>query len=529
MASDSGAGNAFWVDRLADEVVSAFPNASLYRTENGIGASGLPHIGSVSDAVRSYCVSLALTSRGLRAEHIAYSDDKDGLRKVPKGMPESLARYIGVPVTSVPDPEGCHSSYGQHMGGLLLSALDRLGIKYTPISATEMYRSGALNPQIHLILTQWKKVGQIIYEETGQEKYLHTLPYMAVCGGCGRIYTTTVRNYDPKTQTVSYECSGGEIGGKASPGCGFSGERSLSQGEGKLAWKTEFAARWAALGISFEAYGKELTSSIRTNDRICQEILGVKPPVHTRYELFITKEGKKMSKSSGDLITAETWLRYGSPQSLLLLMLKRFEGTRAIGVEDIPVYMGELDRLEDLYFGKATVTDEAERRDKILLFRYVNLLNPPQKPSLHPPYNLLTYLATTAPKHDPVNFILSKLKAYGYASNDPDQEKDLLARIEFALNWVRDRNEVAATATLSSEDRELVFEVLKKLEAKNDEQGYQSAVYEAAKDIGTEPKRVFLAVYRALLGADSGPRLGAYISAMGKSNVLNRLREAVGA
>jgi len=276
----------FWVEKLADDVIKRFPNADVYRTENGIGASGFPHIGSLSDAVRSYGVKLALECRKLKAEHIAYSDDKDGLRKVPRGLPNDLERYIGIPVTSIPDPFKCHGSYGEHMGSLLLDGLDKLGIKYRFYSGTQVYKQGILNHQIHLILENWKKVGEIILETTGQEKYTKVLPYLPVCENCGRIYTTEANHYDVSTGSVYYACVGGEIAGKFYQGCGFKGEAKLVDGEGKLAWKTEFAARWAALGVSFEAYGKELTDSIACNDRICREVLNHEPPVHTRYEIF---------------------------------------------------------------------------------------------------------------------------------------------------------------------------------------------------------------------------------------------------
>ncbi|MCL5788563.1 MAG: lysine--tRNA ligase [Candidatus Marsarchaeota archaeon] len=519
-------GTRFWIDKLGDEVVGAFPDAEVYRTENGIGASGYPHIGSLSDAVRSYAVKLSIESRGRKAEHIAYSDDKDGLRKIPKGMPSELGKYIGVPVTSVPDPSGCHSSFGSHMGGLLLEALDQLGIKYTAMSATEVYRSGRLNPYIHKILVEWRKVGAIIYEETGQDKYTKTLPYMPVCAGCGRIYTTVANTYDQGSHTVVYECTGGEIGGKWFDGCGHRGEAPLSAGEGKLAWKTEFAARWAALGISFEAYGKELTSSIRTNDRVCREVLGVRPPVHTRYELFITKEGKKMSKSSGELVTPAQWLRYGSPQSLLLLMLKRFEGARAVGVEDVPIYMAELDQLEDIYFGVKHLADRDEEADKLSLYRYVHLLNPPAKPRLHPPYNLLTYLVAVAPNKSDASYIVEKLRAYGYTAATPDQEADLVKRVELARNWVSDQGAIVQSTAVSGEDAKILRSVIDRLREKNDEKGYQEAVYEAAKQNNVDTKRAFSVVYTALIGQSSGPRIGSYIAAMGKENVIKRLEEA---
>lgn len=526
MSMDSRPQRKFWVEKLADEVLEKFPGEAVYRTENGIGASGFPHIGSLSDAVRSYGVKLALEEKGFRAEHIAFSDDKDGLRKVPQGLPDELKRYIGVPVTSIPDPFRCHPSYGEHMSSLLLDGLDRLGISYKFYSGTEVYRRGILNQQIRLILENWKTVGRIIAEVSGQTKYLEVLPYLPVCENCGRIYTTEATDYDPKSFSVAYTCRGGEIGGRWYDGCGHRGERKISEGEGKLSWKSEFAARWAALGISFEAYGKELTDSVVINDRICQEVLGRAPPVHTRYELFLSKTGRKLSKSSGELVTHEEWLRYGSPASLRLLMFKRFEGAREVGVEDVPIYMDELDMLEEVYFGLRRVEDEADRLDKVSLYRYAHLLRVPPKPAPHPPYNLLVYLAKMAPANGALEFVLEKLRVYGYAPKDDYEKKALVEKIGYAMNWARDHGEISASASLEESERRFVLAVAERLEAKSDEAGFQQSVYEAAAELGVEPKRVFQALYKALLGQPSGPRFGSYVKAMGKEEVLRRLREA---
>jgi len=516
----------FWVEKLADEVVQKFPDSAVYRTENGIGASGFPHIGSISDAVRSYGVKLALEERGLKAEHIAFSDDKDGLRKVPYGMPDELKKYIGVPVTSVPDPFRCHGSYGEHMGSLLLDGLDRLGIAYSFYSGTEVYRRGLLEKQIRQILSNWKTVGRIIAEVSGQTKYSEVLPYLPVCESCGRIYTTEAIEYDDQSFSVVYRCVGGEIGGKWYDGCGHRGERKISEGEGKLSWKCEFAARWAALGISFEAYGKELTDSVMINDRICVEVLGKPAPVHTRYELFLSKSGRKLSKSSGELVTHDEWLKYGSPASLRLLMYKRFEGAREVGIEDVPIYMDELDFLEEVYFGIRKVADEAERLDKVSLYRYSHLLKVPPKPVPHPPYNLLVYLVKVAPSSGTLEYVLDKLRQYGYTPKDEFERRALVEKIGYAMNWAKDNSQIFAHASLDEEEKRFVLVVAKRLTEKQDEAGFQQCVYGAASELSVDPKRVFQALYKALLGQPFGPRFGSYVKAMGKEEVVRRLGEA---
>ncbi len=200
-----------------------------------------------------------------------------------------------------------------------------------------------------------------------------------------------------KPTRCTTNAKGLEIRGQLIEGCGHEGEVDIKSGEGKLTWKGEFAARWKALDISFEAYGKDIADSVKINDRICREVLRFEPPSHAKYEMFLDKGGKKISKSAGNVFTPQVWFQYGSPQSLLLLMLKRFVGTRTLDVSDIPAYMNELDSLEDVYFGKKQAA-EKEATTLRGLFEYCCVMKPPCKPSIHVPYNLMAFLVKMAPK-----------------------------------------------------------------------------------------------------------------------------------
>ncbi len=417
--SEETIGHGTWYDMMAKKVIDREHqlgrSMDKIRTEMGLGASGIPHIGSLGDAARSYAVTLALKDLGFNSELVAYCDDEDGLRKVPTGLPKSLERYLGFPVSGIPDPFGCHESYGKHMSSLLLDALDKCGIKYRYASAKEVYEKGLLRNEIRTILSNAKKVGEIVKEEVGQERYTEVLPYFPVCKNCGRIYTTKASEFIPETDKVLYSCEGLEIKGKWIAGCGYKGEADIAKGEGKLSWKSEFAARWKAFDIRFEAYGKDIADSVRINDRICLEVLCFEPPSHARYEMFLDKGGKKISKSTGNVFTPQIWFRYGSPQSLLLLLLKRFVGTRTLDVSDIPSYMNEMDHLEDAYFGKKALPESKAQIMKLRgLYEYCWMMEPPSKPAIHVPYNLLTFLTKMAPKDSPTEFIIEKLQSYGY-------------------------------------------------------------------------------------------------------------------
>ena len=191
---------------------------SLIRVESGLGASGLPHIGSVGDAIRSFGVKLALETAGYKSELIAYSDDFDGLRKVPAGFPAWLKDYIAHPVSRIPDPFDCHASYAEHVGFLLRDSLDKLGVEYRFQSGTEAYKSGVLNDQIGSILSHSKSIGRKINELVGQSKYEQNLPYTPVCDQCDRIYTTQSLSFSPRKDTVHYKCEGHQARGKVPEG-----------------------------------------------------------------------------------------------------------------------------------------------------------------------------------------------------------------------------------------------------------------------------------------------------------------------
>lgn len=518
-------GHGTWYDKMASEIIRRENrlNRSLkiIRTESGIGASGLPHIGSLADATRSHAITLALENQNQSSELIAFSDDRDGLRKIPAGFPRSLKKYIGYPVISIPDPFGnCHPNFGDHMSSLLLDALDTCQISYTFLSANEIYRKGILNKQIEVLLRNAKEVGRIVAEEVDQDKYETFLPYFPVCQKCGRIYTTQAHQYIEKEHRILYTCNGMDLGNQRLNGCGFKGEMDYRIDEGKLAWKAEFAARWAALQISFEAYGKDISDSVRVNDRICRDILHFEPPMHVQYEVFLDKSGKKISKSKGNVFTPQRWFLYGSPQSLLLLTLKRFTGTRSLSVEDIPQYMTELDDLEDIYFQKKHVPDLKERAKLIGLYLYCWNLHPPTESRTHIAYSMLVHLARVAPQESPIEFIKNRLSNYGYSS----ESEDIHERITYALNWIKD---IDATDTpsisLTRAEIQALQEFMNALEHVDSADAVQEVIFSVARKNDVKIRRFFQILYQILLGLSKGPRLGPYILDIGKETVIKSI------
>jgi lysyl-tRNA synthetase class 1 len=529
-------GRGTWLDRVTSELLEREKklgrDTSLLRVESGLGASGIPHIGSVGDAIRSYGIKMALETLGYRSELIAYSDDLDGLRKVPAGFPEWLKDYIAHPVTRIPDPFGCHSSFGAHTGGLLRSALDDLGISYAFMSGAEVYKKGLLNDQIKKILDNSQLVGRKIKELTGQDKYETVLPYTPICKNCGRLYTTVVSSYDPVAGTVHYKCDSAELGNSVLKGCGYEGDRKVTEGEGKLVWKSEFAARWAAFDIRFEAYGKDIADSVKINDWISENVLGYPPPYHARYEMFQDKSGKKVSKSVGNVITIHDWLTYASPDSVRLLMFKRIVGARSVSVDDVPVYMDEFDELEEHYFSKKKDPNPMKEARLRGLYEYTVLLRIPEKPGVHIPYRLLAELSTTAPEGMLEDFVVKRLTAYGMVKEGATPE--LLRRIRWAAAWAKREGAAGLTSKglgapeLSEKQAKVIREFASAIKGAKTADEIQGAAFDVIKANGLSPGEFFPLVYGLLLGAQKGPRLGPYVMDAGPAATAEKLLSASG-
>lgn len=519
-------GKGTWIDKLASELLerekSLGRNLDTIKVESGLGASGVPHIGSLGDAVRAYGIKLALENLGYKSELIAYSDDLDGLRKIPEGFPKSLEEHLAKPVSLIPDPYGCHDSYGMHMSSILLDGLDKVGIKYKFKRAIDTYKQGLLKEQIHTILQNSTKIGDKISELVGQEKYQKYLPYFPVCANCNRLYTAESTEYVADEKKVRYNCHDTEIGSKMIKGCGHKGEADITKDLGKLAWKVEFAARWTAFDIRFEAYGKDIMDSVKVNDWVADEILQCPHPHHVKYEMFLDKGGKKISKSLGNVITAQKWMEFGTPKSILLLLYKRITGARELGFDDIPSLMSEYNELEDIYFGRIKIDNQAKLVKSKGLYEYVNLLNPPKQSSIHVNYRLLLEL-TKIFKEDRVERVMKKLLDYGVIKEEKPEIKEL---IKIAGNYSdefdeREKIEIEIGDNIKKSLKILVLA----LNEKEEPEDIQNTIYQIAKSNNIQPKDFFKILYQIILGTTRGPKIGPFITDIGLKQVAKTLSE----
>jgi len=305
--------------------------------ETGYGPSGLPHIGTFGEVARTSFViqALAALAPDVKASIVAFSDDMDGLREVPKNLPnaEMLKEHLGKPLTSIPDPFGEEESFAHYMNKKLREFLDSFGFTYQFASATEKYRSGAFDEGLRKVMEHYDEVSDLFRATIAEEKRAGWSPFFPICENCGRIYSTRVTGYDPKACTITYTCDVDSPGKYAA--CGHSATTTILGGACKVGWKVDWALRWYCLGVDYEMHGEDLLESSRLSSRIVK-VLGGEPPELFKYELFLDENGKKISKKIGNGVSLEQWLRYAPVDSLLHFMYIKPQQAKRMGLPLLP-------------------------------------------------------------------------------------------------------------------------------------------------------------------------------------------------
>ncbi len=298
--------------------------------ETGYGPSGLPHIGTFGEVLRTTMVRHAfeVLTNGERATRlICFSDDMDGLRKVPTNVPNQpmLQQYLDKPLTQVPDPFGKFESFAHHNNAMLRDFLDRFGFSYEFYSATDCYKSGQFDATLMRMLAVYDKVMDIILPTLGPERRATYSPFLPVCERSGRVLQVPMISRDVDAGTITY----------ADPESGQPVVTPVTGGRVKCQWKADWAMRWTALGIDYEMAGKDLIDSVTLSSKICKALGGV-PPEGFIYELFLDENGEKISKSKGNGLTIEEWLAYASPESLSLYMFQKPKSAKKLHFDVIP-------------------------------------------------------------------------------------------------------------------------------------------------------------------------------------------------
>jgi lysyl-tRNA synthetase class 1 len=486
--------------------------------ETGYGPSGLPHIGTFGEVARTTMVRRAyelLTEGKRKTRLICFSDDMDGLRKVPTNVPnqEMLQQHLEKPLTSVPDPFGKFESFAHHNNAMLRDFLDRFGFEYEFYSATACYKAGKFDATLLKMLAAFDKVMTIILPTLGPERQATYSPFLPVCQRTGRVLQVPTVARDVKAGTITYVDT--ETGEKV--------ETPVTGGRVKCQWKADWAMRWTALGIDYEMAGKDLIDSVTLSSKICKA-LGGTPPEGFNYELFLDEKGEKISKSRGNGLTIDEWLTYATPESLSLFMFQKPKSAKKLYFDVIPRAVDEY-----LHFLSAYPRQDAKQQlDNPVWHIHAGV---PPKPELPISFGLLLNLAS-ASNADSKDVMWGFLRRY--APGATPETNPILDRLsEHAIRYFDDFVKPAKkfrgpddveAAALKSLDAALAS-----LPADADADRIQNALLDIGRAIPRyqDPARKspsggpgvkldwFQAIYEILLGQERGPRLGTFIALYG--------------
>jgi lysyl-tRNA synthetase class 1 len=488
--------------RLAARFADAPPAKGHVLFETGYGPSGLPHIGTFGEVARTTMVRRAFEAiSDVPTRLIVFSDDMDGMRKVPDNVPnpEMLREHLQRPLADVPDPFGEHESFGAHNNAMLRRFLDAFGFDYEFVSATEFYRSGAFDPVLRRAAERYDAIMEVMLASLREERQKTYSCFLPISPTTGRVLYVPMKAVNGRDATITFDDEDGA-------------ETTLpvTGGHVKLQWKPDFGARWAALDVDFEMYGKDHATNSPIYDRIC-EILGGRAPQHMIYELFLDEAGQKISKSKGNGLSVDEWLAYASPESLALFMYGKPRTAKRLHFDVIPKAMDDYHAHLRAWEGQ----DAAARLENPAW--HIHGGRPPAS-DMAAPYSMLLNLASAANAEDEA-VLWGFVRKYAPGAS-PETHPGLDAAAGLAVRYFReqvlptrryrapDPREAAALADLRGR--------LAAWEGPAEAETLQAMLYEVGRAHGFEPLRAwFGALYEVLLGAEAGPRFGGFVALYG--------------
>ncbi|OPF95556.1 lysine--tRNA ligase [Rhodopseudomonas palustris] len=497
--------------------------------ETGYGPSGLPHIGTFGEVARTTMVRHAfrvLTDDKIKTKLLAFSDDMDGLRKVPDNVPnkELLEKNLGKSLTSVPDPFGTHDSFGAHNNARLRAFLDTFGFDYEFASATEYYKSGRFDATLLKVLERLEKVMAIMLPSLREERAASYSPFLPICPRTGVVLQVPIVAHDVKAGTISYD----------DPETNERITVPVTGGHCKLQWKPDWAMRWTALGVDYEMAGKDLIDSVKLSGKIAQAIGGT-PPEGFNYELFLDDKGQKISKSKGNGLTIEEWLRYASPESLSLFMYREPKAAKRLYFDVIPRNVDEYQQFLDGY-----ARQDLKQRLANPVW-HIHSGNPPQADMPVTFQLLLTLVSSSnAENADTLWGFIGRYRP----GVTPQSHPKLDAMVGYAINYYRDF--VAPTKVFrdpTDAERAALQDLrdaLSQLPADATAEAIQDVVYEIGRrEPFLDHKKTakdgkpgvsldwFNMLYQVLLGQEKGPRFGSFVAVYGVSNAVSMIDGAL--
>ncbi|MBV5270544.1 MAG: lysine--tRNA ligase [Afipia sp.] len=490
--------------------------------ETGYGPSGLPHIGTFGEVARTTMVRHAfrvLTEDKIKTRLLAFSDDMDGLRKVPDNVPnkEMLEQDLGKPLTQVRDPFGTHPSFGEHNNARLRAFLDTFGFEYEFASSTQYYKSGRFDATLLKVLENIEKVMAIMLPSLREERAASYSPFLPISPRTGVVLQVPIVAHDAKAGTVSYD----------DPDTKERVTVPVTGGHCKLQWKPDWAMRWVALGVDYEMAGKDLIDSVKLSAKICSA-LGGTPPEGFNYELFLDDKGQKISKSKGNGLTIDEWLRYASPESLSLFMYREPKAAKRLYFDVIPRNVDDYQQFIDGY-----PRQDAKQRLSNPVW-HIHAGHPPLA-DMPVTFQLLLTLVSSSNAENAETL-------WGFIGRyrpgvTPKTHPKLDAMVGYAINYYRDF--VAPTKKFreptESERAALqdLRDALSQLPLDASAEDIQNVVYEIGRrEPFLDPVKKgkdgrpgvsldwFNMLYQVLLGQEKGPRFGSFVAVYGITNAI---------
>jgi lysyl-tRNA synthetase class 1 len=485
--------------------------------ETGYGPSGLPHIGTFGEVVRTMVVRQAFKHLSdVPTRLFCFSDDMDGLRKVPDNVPnkEMLAAHLGKPLTSVPDPfSNEYPSFGAANNARLRAFLDSFGFEYEFQSATEYYKSGKFDAMLLAMLRHYDEVQAVMLPTLGEERRATYSVFLPISPKSGRVLQVPMVKVDADAGTIVYRDEDGSTV-----------ETPVTGGNVKLQWKADWAGRWFALGVDYEMYGKDLIPSAELSARIVK-ILGGTPPEGFNYELFLDHEGKKISKSKGNGLSVEEWLRYASPESLSLYMHQQPRRAKRLHFDVIPRAVDEYLSLVE----KLPTEEPAKSLENPAWHIHNGAI--PENNTGGVSFAMLLNLAGVANTEDK-DVLWQYLRRYvpgATPESSPYLDQLLSGAVAYYQDFVKATKKFRLPTDKERAALKDLADTLRSIPESESAEFIQNEVYEAGKRhfAKEELRQWFKALYEVLLGSEQGPRMGAFIKLFGRDNVVRLIDRAL--
>ena len=490
--------------------------------ETGYGPSGLPHIGTFGEVARTTMVRHAfrvLTDDRIKTRLLAFSDDMDGLRKVPDNVPnkELLEKNLGKPLTRVPDPFGTHDSFGAHNNARLRAFLDAFGFDYEFASSTDYYTSGRFDAALLRMLERLDAVMKIMLPSLREERAASYSPFLPICPRTGQVLYVPIVDHDARAGTISYD----------DPDTKERVTLPVTGGHCKLQWKPDWAMRWYALSVDYEMAGKDLIDSVKLSGKICAA-LGGTPPEGFNYELFLDEHGQKISKSKGNGLTIDEWLRYASPESLALFMYREPKAAKRLYFDVIPRNVDDYQQFIEGY-----PKQEMKQRLANPVW-HIHSANPPMADMPVTFQMLLTLVSSSNAEN--AETLWGFIGRYRPGVT-PQTHPKLDAMVNYAINYYRDFVAPTKQFREPTEGERAALQdlrdALSNMEAGASAEEIQNVVYEIGRrEPFLDPVKKgkdgrpgvsldwFNMLYQVLLGQEKGPRFGSFVAVYGVQNAV---------